>query len=312
MMEWLEQHSGKNEESETGELVAVTFHETMEADHIVPIRRRFMSIDTTFAVSEMSGSVGISSLAEKPSVSVIFPGTDKPAHFLSRNEKYTSSLFLTISGEEFLVAASRCRIQIWSLAKDTSAEMYKFEETGFWRLCKIDERTVACVGLDPSSDGFSKVCILNTGSQKFNLSGTLQVKPGGTITDMCHMKTADGTPCLLLSFPRDNVVECVEMVGGRVRWQVDKKQIGGSSGMRTSFRPWSICTDGNTVFIVDPFPGKLHLLSVEDGSVLTSNTLHQFGIDLPCCVCLHGNYLLIGHLNKTKDTYCISKFTKKF
>ena len=312
MMEWLEQHSGKSEESETGEVVAMNLHETMEANHIVPVRRRFMSPNMTFAVSERSGSVAIAVFEAKPSLSAIFPGTDKPVHVLSRDEVYASTAFLTISDEEFLVTTSIDRIQIWDSTKNTSGEAYRFEENGLWHLCAIDERTIACVAEQPPSNGFTKVHILNTETENFHLSNTLRVKTGHEMSDICFVKTPDGTACLLLSFPTNSRIQLVEMVGGRVRWQVDKKQMGGSSGMRTSFIPWSICTDGNAVFIVDPFLGKLHLLSVEDGSVLASITLHQFGIEIPCCVRLQGDYLHIGHMNKKGDTYCISKFTKNF
>ena len=46
------------------------------------------------------------------------------------------------------------------------------------------------------------VYILNMDSEKFSLGGTITVclKAGAAITDVCYVKTADGTPCLLLSF----------------------------------------------------------------------------------------------------------------
>ena len=301
MMEWLEQHSGKSGEPETGEVIAVTFHETMTADHIVPVRGSMSSLHTTFAVSEMSGSIGISSLQANPSVSTIFPGTEKPAQFLTKDKKYTSSLFLTISDEEFLAAASEDRIQIFSLARNTSGEAYRFEESGFWHLCMIDERTVACVEESRPSDGFTKIYLLNTDSEKFHLSSILRVKAGRGITDICLVKTTNSTPCLLLTFPSDNFIQSVEMIGGKVKWQ--------SAGSR---HPWSICTDGRTVFVLDPAMNNLRLLSVEDGSVLTSITLYPFDMNLPSSVRLQGDYLHIGHMNKKGDTFCISKFTKKF
>ena len=108
----------------------------------------------------------------------------------------------------------------------------------------IDERTVACVAEGSSSDGSHKIYILNTDSEKFTLSSTLLLKVAGDITDMCHVRTTDGTPCLLLSSPFSGVfIQCVEMVGGKVRWQLDKQQ------MVELFCPWSICTDGSTVFV---------------------------------------------------------------
>ena len=300
MMEWLEKNPDMNAEPETWDTAAVALHEMMEANHIVPVKR-FISPQTTFAVSEMSGSIGISPLEAKPSLSVICPGTGKSVHVLSRNEGYTSTLFLSISDEEYLATALRNRIHIWSLAKNITGEAYEFEETGIWHLCVIDERTIACVGQEPCPNGITKVYILNTDSGKFSLSSTLRVKAGRGITDICFVKTTDGTACLLLSFPVDNFIQSVEMVGGKVRWQ--------KAG---SLRPWSICTDGSTVFIVDPAMNTLRLLSVEDGSSVTSISLYPFGIDLPSCIRLQGDYLVVGHMNKKGDTYCISKFTKKF
>ena len=68
-------------------------------------------------------------------------------------------------------------------------------------------------------------------------------------------------------------------------------------------------TDGNIVFVVTHQWAKLYLLSVGDGSVVTSVNLHSFGIDLPSCVRIHGEYLFVGH-EDDKGAYCISKFTK--
>ena len=311
MMEWLKQQPDPNTEPETWEVAPVTLHEMMKADHIVPAGGS-ISPFTTFSVSEKSGSVGIAVLKAKPSLSAIFSGTDKPVHILSIDEVYVSTSFLTISDEEFLATTSTDRIQIWGLTKNTSREACRFEESGLWHLCAIDERTVACVAELPTSDGFSKVYILNTETEKFHLSSTLRVKTGHEISDIYFVKTPDGTACLLVSFPTNSRIQLVEMVGGKVRWQVDKNQMGGSSGMRTSFRPWSICTDGDTVFVVDLIMNSLRRLSVEDGSILTSISLYPFGIKLPSCVRLQGNYLHIGHMNKKGDTYYISKFTNNF
>ena len=89
----------------------------------------------------------------------------------------------------------------------------------------------------------------------------------------------------------------------KVQWQVDKQQMGGS------FLPMSACTAGSTVFVAD-VSHKLHLLTVDDGSVLTSINLRPFGLHFPSCVRLQGQQLYIGHENEKGDTYCISKFTE--
>ena len=88
-----------------------------------------------------------------------------------------------------------------------------------------------------------------------------------------------------------------------MRWQLDQQKMG------TSFRPFSICTDGSTVFVTDPGQVMLHLLSVEDGSVLTSIRLHKSDIHFPCCLRVQGEHLFVGHENE-QGTYFISKFTK--
>ena len=88
-----------------------------------------------------------------------------------------------------------------------------------------------------------------------------------------------------------------------MRWQVDTQQMG------RSFVPFSICTDGSTVFVANASQDVLHLLSVEDGSVLTSINLSPSGFHFPSCVRLRGDHLFVGHMNK-EGTYCVSKFAK--
>ena len=194
-------------------------------------------------------------------------------------------------------------IRLWNLEKNTSSVAFKFNEGEDWHLCVIDERTVACAEQDLSSGGLHKIYIFNTDSEKFTLSSTILLKVGDEITDMCYVKTTDGTACLLLSYPWLRVVKCVEIVGGKVRWQVYKQQIGGL------FFPFSLCTDGSTVFVAD-FISRLRLLSVEDGAVATFVNLHPFGIEYPTCVRLQGEHLYVGHVNEKGNTYCVSKFAK--
>ena len=62
--------------------------------------------------------------------------------------------------------------------------------------------------------------------------------------------------------------------------------------------------------VTDPVQHQLHLLSVEDGSELTSFNLYPFGLRDPSCVRLLGEHLYVGHVNEKGDTYCITKFTK--
>ena len=305
-MKWLEQQSNANPTTpqEAVDTSPLKLLETMKVNLV----EKFGGLHTKFTVSKLSESVGIASIVSitrKPLLFVMYPGTNKPPLILAEGGVHTSAIFITISDQEYLATVSEDQIHLWNPADKSSSVAYKFTEHGDWRLCVIDERTVACVTTNPSSIGLNKVYILNTDSEKFSLSGTLHVKPGGTVVDICHVKATDGTPCLILSLPYSNLnlVKCVEMVGGRVRWQADTQQMGGS------FVPFSICTDGSTVFVVNASQDVLHLLSVEDGSVIMSINLSLFGFRFPSCVRLQGDHLFVGHMN-TEGIYCVSKFTK--
>ena len=304
VMEWLKRQS----ELDTKDTSGLTLLDRMRISHIEQ-GGGTSSLHTKFAISE-SELIGIASPQAKPTLSVMHPGTDEPPLISPRQDGYTSALFITISDQEYLAAASVDQIHLWNLADNTSSVVYKFKEEKDWHLCAIDERTVGCVAEQPALDGYSKIYALNTGAEKFNLSSALQVKAGRGITDIRFVKTTDGTPCVLLSFPWNFLVQLVEMVGGKVRWQVDKQQMGSSSGMRASFRPWSICTDGSTVFVLTARPTKLHGLSLEDGLVVVSINLHPFGIIYPSCVRLRREHLYVGHMSENQDSFCVSKFTK--
>ena len=348
MVEWLQQSPDASSQSETADTSRLTLHKTTEINHIA-LGRASSSLYTKFTIS---GSIGIASPQAKPTLSVVYPATDEITLVLSSDVQYTSALFTTISGQEYLAAASRDVIRLWNLIDNTSKIVYRFDGSGLWRLCAIDERTIACGEEQPSPDGFSKIYLLNTDPEKFILSGTLRVqasqpiaekfgpsspptspteektsqqiteksgpssptklKTAQGITDMCYVKSTDGTPCLLLSFPFNSLIQCVEMVGGKVRWQVDKQQMMDPDEQKlgASFHPWSICTDGSTVFVANAGKAKLHLLSVEDGAVVASLGLNPFGIIYLGCVRLHGEHLYVGHLNKDLNKYYISKFAK--
>ena len=101
------------------------------------------------------------------------------------------------------------------------------------------------------------------------------------------------------------VILFMEMVGEKVRWQVDKQQMVDPDEQKqgASFHPWSICTDGHTVFVVNAGTAKLHLLSAEDGTIIASLSLHPFDIVYLGCVRLQGEHLYVGHLNKDLNTY---------
>ena len=303
-MEWLEQHPDRTSQPEMGDTSTLNLLEILNAKHIViDIDSLVISVSTIFAVSQQSGSIAITSKLAKPSLSVMYPGTDKPPLILSKDDKDTSALFITIADQEYLASTSRDGIRLWNLANNTSKVVYKFEESGLRYLCVIDDRTVACVADEPSSDGFIHIHILKTDAEMWTLSSTHFIKATDSVSDIAFVKTTNGNSCFLLCSLSNSLTQCVEMVGGRVRWQVDKHAV---------FSPWSMCTDGSTVFVVNPIVNRLHLLSVDDGSVLKSIDLRTHGIRFAGCVLaqVQGEHLYIGHINEKGDTYCISKFTK--
>ena len=173
VMEWLKRQS----ESEPKDTSGLTLLNKMKINHIEQ-GRGTSSLHTKFVVSEESESIGIASPQAKPTLSVMYPGTDKPPAISPREDGYTSALFLTISDKEYLVAASVDQIHLWNPAKNTSSVVYQLKEQKDWHLCAIDERSVACVAEQPGLDGYSKIYTLNTGPEKFNLSSTLRVESG--------------------------------------------------------------------------------------------------------------------------------------
>ena len=299
-MEWLEQLPDTSSQSETGDTSALNLLETLKVKHFVADILR-NNLSTIFTMS-LSGSIGIR--YTKPTLSVMYPGTKKPPLILSRDDKYTSVLFITISNQEYLVAASTDSIHLWNLEKSASSVVYKFKEQNIWHLCLIDEQIVACVAEQPSSDGFIHIRILKTDAEMWNLSSSHLVKASHAASDISFAKTTDGTECLLLLYKEGRFVQCVEMFGGKVRWKVDKQQMG------KMFYPWNICTDVSTIFFTSVVENKLHILSVEDGSVLMSISLRPFDIVLPGCVRLQEEHLYVGHLNDNLDTDHISKIIK--
>ena len=133
VMEWLEQSADASTEPETVETSdtsRLTLQETLEVSHIA-LGRASSSLYTKFTVSR---SIGIASPQAKPTLSVVYPTKDEITLVLSRDGLYTSALFITIADQEYLASASRDGIRLWNLANNTSKVVYKFEESGLWRL----------------------------------------------------------------------------------------------------------------------------------------------------------------------------------
>ena len=99
MVGWLSQQpdvkSGDGDQS-------VKLVETWNIDHVDIQKDRFYPANRC-SISE-SGAVGISCY-EKPSLSVMYPNTDKPPVILSNTTIYCSATFINVSDKEYLAAA---------------------------------------------------------------------------------------------------------------------------------------------------------------------------------------------------------------
>ena len=290
--------SGSSDEEEALNLV-----KTWDLDHI-PTRERIY-LGNKFAVSE-SGAIAISSI-EKPSLSVIYPGTDDPPRPLSGDYSYRCVEFVTISGVEYLAASCSNDSSLHLVDPETRSHniVYQFrsdKKPVAMNLCVIDDSTVACATLDHSSDGVYNCHVLSVTPDKWLLSGTLKLRPNvEDVYDMSYMKTSDGSPCLLLCCPIDGLVQAVEVIGGRIRWRCGEQQLGEGA------RPWGVCADthDHVVYVTDRFQNKLHVLAGDDGAVIRSISLYQYGIVVPFSVRVHHENLYISH---KKKKYSFSKF----
>ena len=272
-----------------------------------------------FAVSEL-GAIAITSqpsvsesdsgiTVKSPSLSVIYPGTDKHV-VLSDDKFYWSAVFIQGHGKEYLAATcyNDNSIHLWDVEKGTSKIMHIFQSKSkeCRNLCMIDEKTVACVEMACSSDGSYKISILNLDTEPWSLRGIVIVTSVKDIYHMCYMVTSDGTPCLVLCSPRDHCVKVVEMIGSRIRWESGEQQMGTKCG------PLSVCTyTDNTICVADYIQNKLHMLSAEDGSLLRSIHLQQYGFLRSFCVCGQDEYVYVGHVDRVDEKPQISKFTVK-
>ena len=290
--------SGSSDEEEALNLV-----KTWDLDHIPTTGRIYLG--NKFAVSE-SGAIAISSI-EKPSLSVIYPETDHQPRPLSGDYSYRCVEFVTLSGVEYLAASCNNDSSLHLVDPETRSHnvVYQFrsdKKPVAMNLCVIDDSMVACATLDHSSDGVYNCHVLSVTPDKWLLSGTLKLRPNvEDVYDMSYMKTSDGTACLLLCFPIDGLVQAVEVIGGRTRWRCGEQQLGEGA------RPWGVCADthDHVVYVTDRFQNKLHVLAGDDGAVIRSISLYQYGIVVPFSVRVHHENLYISH---KKKKYSFSKF----
>ena len=281
--------------------------DTWILSHVNAIEKK-LNTTNRFSISE-SGTIGIS-CSEKPSLSVMYPGTDQPPIVLSNDVSYHSATSLNISGKEHLAAAcdeDGC-LYLWDIESKTSKKVFDpklpSEQTNkIMVICKIDENTIGYGEVAPSPDRSRRVFVLKMATDELTLSSTLRLFTPDTIFDMCYTEVDGGTPCLLLCIPYDHRTMAVEMIGGKIRWEMGKYQMG------EKFLPWSICSDDdNTVYVTDYWENRIHLLSADDGSVIRSIDAYHYGIGNLIAVRFHDNHLYVEHYRDPGYKYAISKF----
>ena len=262
----------------------------------------------TIAVTD-SGIVGFACHVSDPTLSVTFLQADRLPQVLTSGKGYWSMVALKINVSEYIAVSDRNvnGIRLWESGANTSRVVYKMQLIQFpgkeMNLCVIDEGMVGYGEVEPSRDGLQRIYVLNTaGDNQWNLGSMVFVHGTRYIIDMCYMKIRDGTPCLVLCCPRDARVKAIEMVGGKVKWEIGPEHLG------KDFCPWSICTDGvNKAYVVDLRQQKLHVFS-DEGLVLTSFSLHHLGIWFPLsCVRTLDGRIYVGHLDVSKKHYQISR-----
>ena len=264
---WLSQQ----EESDTTGLGGITkslqLVKQWTLDH-VPAKPKIVNASNRFTISE-SGTVGIS-CEEHPSLSVMYPDTDRPPVILSNNKVYRSATFIRIRGKEYLAAASDedgC-LYLWDIDSTTPRKVFDpklpmDKVNKCMNICKIDKNTIGYREVSVSLDGSRRVFILKTHTAEWTLRETLKLFTPHKIWDMCYTKMPDDTTCLLLCIPHINRVVAVEMEDGKTRWEIGEEQMG------EKFKPSTVCTDGNDcAYVADVGQNKIHLLSAYDGTLI--------------------------------------------
>ena len=253
-----------------------------------------------FSVSK-SGALGIACISSFPYLSVIPPGKTEVSHILESNaEKYSSSTFVNIENKEYLAMAYSSSIRLWDFENDTIKTVYPLEADGK-KLCVIDDRTMACATFDFLQDGLHRIYIININAAVWSLGNTILVEGGSAIRDLCFIKASDGSSLLVLCRPERQMVQAMELVGGRIRWGSGKEQMG------EKWYPYSVSVDtDNMVFVADSWQHNMHLLSADDGVVYMSINLRLYGIVKPSNVRVLDQNIYVGYRDK-KDRTQISK-----
>ena len=280
--------------------------ETWSLDHVHTREDNKLHPGNSFSISE-SGMFGLSCV-ENPSLSVMYPGTNKSPTVLS-NKLHVSVTFVKVSGKEYLAAAcdgDGC-LYLWDIESKTSRKVFdpkllSKQGNKEMNIIKINDNTIGYGEVVASPDGSRRVFILKTDTEELTLLSTLRLFTPNIIYDMCYTEVEGGTPCLLLCMPLAQRIMAVEMIGGKTRWEVGKEQMG------KEFKPYSICTDQNEcAYIADFNQQMIHLLSATDGTVIKRFDPGNFGIRNIFTVRFHDQHLYVEH--KIDDSkYAISKF----
>ena len=283
--------------------------ETWKIYHVQTREDKRIYISNRFSMSE-SGAIGIS-CEEKPSLSMMYPGTGKPPTVLSKGKTiYRSATFLKVHDTEYLAAAGSMDgcLFFWNIESKTAKKVFDPKlPTGQtykdMNICKIDESIIGYGEVCATTDGSRRVFILNTDKEELILSSTLRLFTPGEIWDICYTEV-EGTPCLLLCVPHAHRIMAVEMISAKTRWEAGREQMG------EKFYPWSICIDqNNTIYVADIDQRMIHLMSAADGSVIKQINGNKYGISNIVTVRFHDQHLYVEHvIPEPRLKYAISKF----
>ena len=259
----------------------------------------------SFTVSG-SGAVGIS-CEESPSLSVMYPGTNKAPIILS-NYNGDLSLFVDVCGKEFLAAACSddgC-LHLWDIESKTSKKVFdpylsRRRLYNSMNIFRINENTIGYGEACASPDGSRRVFILKTDTEELSLFSTLRLFTPSDIWDICY-RNLNGTPRLFLCVPHARRVMAVEIVGGGIMWEAGKEQMG------KRFDPWSICiNEHDAIYVAGYLQDTIHVLSAVDGVVMKRFEARNYGIHNIFAVRFHDHRLYVEH-KSSESKYAILKF----
>ena len=278
------------------------------------------------AVSD-SGLIAISDTYARPSLSVVNPrasggggggddavgdgGKSSSLVFSSTRNIFRSAVFVNVSGRECVAASCRNDGSIHLLDTETLTSSIVYEDPQMigkrMNICKIDDTTVAYGDVEGSEKCLFRVYVLDINTKQWKVKNMLLLNTRAeTIYDMCYLKTADGTACLVLSCPADDCIQAVEMVGGRARWKSTNNDESGKT-----FCPWTVCTDGHdTVYALDLSRNMLCVMAAEDGVAVCFISLQPFGVILPSCVRMLENHIYVSHRDSKTKAHAVSIFTR--